>query len=100
MVALIFDTCHTIYCVLEGFQCLIKPASHFKVPRAGAAGGNQMRKIFDEELKAIEEAGTYKHERIITSKQAPSIYVKGKENSILNFCANNYLGLSVSGKQS
>ena len=46
-----------------------------------------------QELAAIEEAGLFKKERIITSPQGAAITVKnGKE--VLNFCANNYLGLS------
>ena len=44
------------------------------------------------ELAAIEEAGLYKHERVITSGQGAEITVNGKQ--VLNFCANNYLGLS------
>jgi glycine C-acetyltransferase len=44
------------------------------------------------ELKAIETDGLLKRERIITSEQGPEITVNGK--SVLNFCANNYLGLS------
>jgi glycine C-acetyltransferase len=45
------------------------------------------------ELKAIEEAGLYKRERIITTPQGAVIKTSdGKE--VLNFCANNYLGLS------
>ena len=45
-----------------------------------------------EELQAIEEAGLFKKERVITSEQGPEIIVNGK--TVLNFCANNYLGLS------
>ncbi len=45
------------------------------------------------ELKAIEDAGLYKRERIITTPQGASIKTSdGRE--ALNFCANNYLGLS------
>ena len=45
------------------------------------------------ELKQIEDAGLYKNERIIVSPQKAQIKVNsGKE--VLNFCANNYLGLS------
>lgn len=44
------------------------------------------------ELEGIEEAGLYKKERIITSEQGAEIIVAGK--NVLNFCANNYLGLS------
>ena len=43
------------------------------------------------ELKNIEDAGLYKHERIITSPQGAEIKVSTGEN-VLNFCANNYLG--------
>ncbi len=45
-----------------------------------------------EELQEIEAAGLFKKERVITSEQGPEIIVNGK--SVLNFCANNYLGLS------
>ncbi len=45
------------------------------------------------ELQAIKEAGLYKNERIITSSQGAEITLNtGKK--VLNFCANNYLGLS------
>lgn len=44
------------------------------------------------ELEGIKEAGLYKQERIITSDQGAEIEVNGK--TVLNFCANNYLGLS------
>lgn len=45
-----------------------------------------------EELGDINKAGLYKRERIITSEQGAEIQVGG--NTVLNFCANNYLGLS------
>jgi glycine C-acetyltransferase len=45
-----------------------------------------------EELKEIDENGLMKKERIITSEQGAEIVVNGK--TVLNFCANNYLGLS------
>ncbi len=44
-------------------------------------------------LDEIREAGLYKSERIITSPQSVEIAVKGSQN-VLNFCANNYLGLA------
>lgn len=44
------------------------------------------------ELQEIKEAGLFKQERIIESEQGPEIVVNGK--TVLNFCANNYLGLS------
>jgi glycine C-acetyltransferase len=46
-----------------------------------------------EELKSIEEAGLYKKERIITSPQGAEITLSTGQK-VLNFCANNYLGLS------
>ena len=46
-----------------------------------------------EELAAIEAAGLYKRERIITGSQQAEITVAGGKQ-VLNFCANNYLGLS------
>jgi glycine C-acetyltransferase len=48
------------------------------------------------EVKEIEAAGLFKRERIITSEQGPEIVVNGK--TVLNFCANNYLGLSAHPK--
>lgn len=45
-----------------------------------------------QELTEIQQAGLFKTERIITSKQGAEIQVNGK--TVLNFCANNYLGLS------
>src|SRR6187455_3118932 len=44
------------------------------------------------ELGEIEKAGLYKKERVITSEQGAEIIVGGK--NVLNFCSNNYLGLS------
>ena len=47
-----------------------------------------------KELADIREAGLYKHERIITTPQAAGIHVEGQDQEVLNFCANNYLGLA------
>ena len=52
----------------------------------------QFTNRIEEELNSIREAGLYKTERIITSPQGAEIEVNGK--TVLNFCANNYLGLS------
>lgn len=51
-----------------------------------------LQQHLSKELKAIDEAGLFKRERIITSDQGAEITVNGKQ--VLNFCANNYLGLS------
>jgi glycine C-acetyltransferase len=48
--------------------------------------------ILKDEIKEIKEAGLYKSERIITSPQSSDIKVTTGE--VLNFCANNYLGLA------
>ena len=50
------------------------------------------QKYLKEELAGIQEAGLYKNERIITSPQKAAIQVGHQD--VLNFCANNYLGLS------
>ena len=52
----------------------------------------KMQQHLQQTLKEIREAGLYKEERLICSPQAAAIEVAGKE--VLNFCANNYLGLS------
>ena len=54
---------------------------------------NQFKPVLTKELAAIKEAGLYKNERIITSPQAAEITIEGGK-TVLNFCANNYLGLS------
>ncbi len=51
-----------------------------------------MKQHLSQTLAEIREAGLYKEERLIESPQRAAIQVKGKE--VLNFCANNYLGLS------
>jgi glycine C-acetyltransferase len=50
------------------------------------------KSVFAATLAEIEQAGLWKHERLITSPQAAHIVTNGKE--VINFCANNYLGLS------
>lgn len=47
-----------------------------------------------KELQDIKDAGLYKNERIITTPQKADIAVQESEGEVLNFCANNYLGLS------
>jgi glycine C-acetyltransferase len=54
----------------------------------------KIKEYLQEELKSIKEAGLYKEERIITSKQDAVIIVSGGQE-VINFCANNYLGLSA-----
>ncbi len=52
----------------------------------------KMKDYLANELKSLEDQKLYKHERIIESPQGPEILVNDKK--VLNFCANNYLGLS------
>lgn len=52
----------------------------------------KMKEHLSKTLAEIREAGLYKEERLIESSQSASIEVAGKE--VLNFCANNYLGLA------
>ena len=54
---------------------------------------NQFQPVLAKEIASIKEAGLYKKERIITSAQAAEITIQGGQQ-VLNFCANNYLGLS------
>lgn len=53
-------------------------------------------KRIGKDLEEIKKAGLYKNERVITSAQGAEIEVGGKQ--VLNFCANNYLGLSAHPK--
>ena len=57
----------------------------------------KMQKHLQEELNSIREAGLFKDERIIVSPQKAEIKVKSGQE-VLNFCANNYLGLSNNPK--
>lgn len=51
-----------------------------------------LKPVLEKELTEIKEAGLYKQERIISSPQGADIVANGKK--VINFCANNYLGLS------
>jgi glycine C-acetyltransferase len=58
---------------------------------------NTLQPVLQRELAEIENAGLYKRERIITSPQGADIEVQGGQQ-VINFCANNYLGLSAHPK--
>ncbi len=45
-------------------------------------------------VQSIRQAGTFKTERVLVSPQQALVRVAGREEPVLNFCANNYLGLS------
>ncbi len=55
---------------------------------------NDFKKHLTKELQDIKEAGLYKNERIITTPQSSAIGVENTPGEVLNFCANNYLGLA------
>ena len=55
---------------------------------------NNVKQQFEDELKEIKDAGTWKEEGVLEGKQGAEIVANGK--SLLNFCANNYLGLASS----
>ncbi len=57
----------------------------------------KMKEYLTQELDGIKTAGLYKNERIITTPQRADIKVN-KGSEVLNFCANNYLGLSDNAK--
>lgn len=75
---------------------MLRPIVHRLAPsrNQATAAAAAMNGILQETLESIREAGTFKSERIITTKQASKIQVSGSNRKILNFCANNYLGLS------
>src|SRR5262245_32178421 len=52
----------------------------------------KLQPVLQKELDNIREAGLFKKERVITTPQGADIRANGKE--VINFCANNYLGLS------
>lgn len=56
----------------------------------------KIKEHLQQELADIKAAGLYKNERVITSPQRAEIEVAGRP--VLNFCANNYLGLSDNGR--
>src|SRR4030067_38178 len=53
---------------------------------------DKLKSILEGEIVAMKDGGTYKEERVLESSQGREITVRGKK--LLNFCANNYLGLS------
>ncbi|PIW37333.1 MAG: glycine C-acetyltransferase [Candidatus Kerfeldbacteria bacterium CG15_BIG_FIL_POST_REV_8_21_14_020_45_12] len=56
---------------------------------------NSLKKVVENELQGIHEAGLWKEHRTLQGRQGTTVVADGKE--LINFCANNYLGLS--GKQ-
>ena len=52
----------------------------------------KMRSWIQGELQSIQDDGLYKNEKVITTPQGPR--VETSEGTLINFCANNYLGLA------
>lgn len=52
----------------------------------------------EKEIQDIKDAGLYKNERVIVTPQSSDIEVEGAKGEVLNFCANNYLGLADSSR--
>merc|ERR1719391_1199536 len=75
------------------FKCVLR-SSATATSKRGYAAVAAARAVLENELDTIRAAGTWKGERVITSQQGPHISVDGSRGNILNFCANNYLGLS------
>lgn len=73
--------------------------SHFSLSvihqRCYSSAAANFRCILQTQLEDIKAAGTFKSERVITSPQKSKISVEGMKTKVLNFCANNYLGLSA-----
>lgn len=63
--------------------------------RSYSVAADKFQGILQSQLDAIKAAGTFKSERVITSPQKSQITVEGSQKKVLNFCANNYLGLSA-----
>jgi len=66
---------------------------------AASSARSTLRALVASELESMRDAGTWKSERVIVSRQAAMIYVAGHRQPLLNFCANNYLGLAVCTKR-
>lgn len=69
---------------------------HIPAIRHLSNAAENFRTILKNQLNDVHAAGTYKNERIISSPQKTVINIEGSSKSLINFCANNYLGMSVS----
>ncbi|CAB1342008.1 unnamed protein product [Coregonus sp. 'balchen'] len=81
-----------VRCLSTPIRGILRPST--TTSNRGYAAVAEARSLLEHELETIRTGGTWKGERIITSKQGPHINVDGSRGDILNFCANNYLGLS------
>lgn len=72
--------------------------NYFLAYRHYSAAAQNFRSILQTQLDDIKAAGTFKVERVITSAQTSQITVEGMQKKVINFCANNYLGLSANNE--
>jgi glycine C-acetyltransferase len=76
----------------------IRPADFFKEEEEIMAYSDEVRKLYQDQIRGMREAGILKEERFISSPQAAEIEVEFPAGSplkkVINMCANNYLGLS------
>lgn len=69
-------------------SALAKPA------QPAPADSGRLESMLQNQLDDMKEAGTFKVERVIKTPQSSSISVRERDEPVINFCANNYLGLS------
>ncbi|CAF2906153.1 unnamed protein product [Rotaria sp. Silwood2] len=72
---------------------LLRPLQQSSI-RCSSTLNQVIDKRLNPELDSIRQAGTWKAERIISTSQSAHIKVEHSTNDLLNFCANNYLGLA------
>ncbi|VDM31701.1 unnamed protein product [Hydatigera taeniaeformis] len=63
-------------------------------PKRCSSAAAAVQSLITKELDGIKAAGTWKTERVIISPQAADVSVEGIKGGVINFCANNYLGLA------
>eukprot|EP00755_Sulcionema_specki_P024762 Sspe_Gene.15276::Locus_5309_Transcript_1_1_Confidence_1.000_Length_1337::g.15276::m.15276/K00639/kbl, GCAT; glycine C-acetyltransferase len=67
---------------------------HATQRRFAGQGPKILRDILQKQIEDIKEAGTFKNERVINTPQQSLVGTQETKQPVLNFCANNYLGLS------
>ena len=73
---------------------LISPRRVVSSIRSASVAAQIVEQRLNQELESIRQAGTWKSERVISTSQSAHIQVEKSSNDLLNFCANNYLGLA------
>ncbi|XP_077293075.1 glycine C-acetyltransferase [Arctopsyche grandis] len=81
---------HFVVCKMRRFHPIFQLSRRLQ----SSVAKIKLNEILESRLDGIKKAGTWKAERIITSSQTINISVKNSTNKVMNFCANNYLGLS------